>query len=136
MDIKCITLEDVKLIHKWNIEYYGGSLEYFSETENKVESILSQQYGYFGHDEYPSVYEKSAMLLYLFIKGHCFVDGNKRVGISTMFHMFEINGFVEVDIEYDWYKLTLEVATSNYRQSDIKKYIRQIARFLMSKFVR
>ena len=36
---------------------------------------------------YPSVEEKAAMLLYLIIKNHAFIDGNKRIG-ATCFLLF------------------------------------------------
>jgi len=136
MDIKYVFAEDIKSIHKFNIEHNGGDPDYNLETENKVEGVLAQQYGYFGHDEYPSVYDKSAMLLYFFTKGHCFLDGNKRVGASTMFYMFEINGYLETDVEYDWYDFTLDVAKSEYRQDDIRDYIRRIAELLRVKFIK
>ena len=32
-----------------------------------------------GHDLYPSIEEKAAMLLYLVVKNHSFVDGNNRI---------------------------------------------------------
>lgn len=136
MQINCLVIEDVKFLHEFNIKYYGGSIEYFLTTESKIESILSQQYGYFGYDEYPSVYEKSAMLFYMFVKGHCFVDGNKRTGLSVMLRMFEINDCLEVDPEFDWYDFAIEIASSDYRKDDIRKFINQIADLLRTKFVK
>ena len=37
------------------------------------------QQGFGKKDAYPSIEEKAAMLLYLVVKNHAFVDGNKRI---------------------------------------------------------
>ena len=34
-------------------------------------------------DAYPSIEEKAAMLLYLIVKNHAFVDGNKRIAAAV-----------------------------------------------------
>lgn len=44
-------------------------------------SVINQSFG--GQDLYPSVQEKAANLLYLIIKNHSFLDGNKRIGCSV-----------------------------------------------------
>lgn len=136
MEIKCLALENIYDAHKIGIEQYGGSLEHYPTTESKLESILSQQFGYFGHDEYPNIYDKSAMLLYFLTKGHCFVDGNKRVGLGAMLYMFAINEYEDISEEDDWYELTYEVASSEYRQDDIKKFIKWIGELLRTKFIK
>ena len=43
-----------------------------------------------GQELYPSVEEKAAMLLYLVVKNHSFVDGNKRIA-ATLFLWFMLN---------------------------------------------
>jgi death on curing protein len=85
MEIKCLTSEHIYLIHADQIQKYGGQNGHFNFSQDRVESILAQQYSYFGVDKYPHVFQKAAMLMYFFIKGHCFVDGNKRLGILPSF---------------------------------------------------
>jgi prophage maintenance system killer protein len=58
------------------------------EVNNKLAAILGNiQQGFDGSDVYPSIEEKGAHLLYLVIKDHPFVDGNKRIA-SLLFLMF------------------------------------------------
>jgi prophage maintenance system killer protein len=58
------------------------------EYEGKFEGTISAVYqGFGGVDVYPSAEEKAANLLYLIIKNHGFVDGNKRIG-SILFIYF------------------------------------------------
>lgn len=130
-----LNFDDIIDIHNTAIECNGGDAGSYPETESKIESILSQQYGYFGHDEYPTIYNKAAMLFYFFTKGHCFVDGNKRVGLGAMLYILDINGYSDMSEEDDWYELTLEVAISSYSGEDLRKYIQWISDFLKKRFI-
>jgi prophage maintenance system killer protein len=58
------------------------------EYEGKFEGTISAVYqGFGGVDVYATAEEKAANLLYLIIKNHGFVDGNKRIG-SILFVYF------------------------------------------------
>jgi len=133
MNIVCLAKEDIVKFHTKAISVFGGSIGYYIDTEGKIESILSQQFGCFGHDEYPSVFDKAAMLLYYLVKGHCFVDGNKRVGYYAMVAMLRINGYKEYFDSDFGYKLTIDVATSHYRRNEVKVFIKSIAEILRQK---
>lgn len=55
------------------------------EKDKSFHSSIGQIYQTWnGQDLYPSVEEKAAMLLYLVVKNHSFVDGNKRVADGTL----------------------------------------------------
>lgn len=55
-------------------------------------SVINQSFG--GQDLYPSVQEKEANLLYLIIKNHSFLDGNKRIGCSLFLYYLDRNGLL------------------------------------------
>ena len=55
-------------------------------------SVINQSFG--GQDLYPSVQEKAANLLYLIIKNHSFLDGNKRIGCSLFLYYLDRNGLL------------------------------------------
>ena len=58
-------------------------------------SSIRQIYQSFGGTEmYPSVEEKAAMLLYLIVKNHSFVDGNKRIAAACFLYFLERNGLL------------------------------------------
>lgn len=50
---------------------------------------IGQSFG--GRDLYPSIEEKAAMLLYLIVKNHSFVDGNKRIGAACFLYFLSKN---------------------------------------------
>ena len=63
------------------------------EKDKSFHSSIGQIYQTWdGQDLYPSVEEKAAMLLYLVVKNHSFVDGNKRIA-ATLFLWFLLLGF-------------------------------------------
>lgn len=55
-------------------------------------SVINQSFG--GQDLYLSVQEKAANLLYLIIKNHLFLDGNKRIGCSLFLYYLDRNGLL------------------------------------------
>jgi hypothetical protein len=63
--------------------------------DSGFESAL-QQVGHqlSGGDAYPSIEEKAAMLLYLVVKNHAFVDGNKRIAAACFLLFLERNGLL------------------------------------------
>ncbi len=53
---------------------------------------IGQSFG--GQELYPSLEEKAATLLYLIIKNHGFVDGNKRIGAACFLYFLEKNNLL------------------------------------------
>jgi prophage maintenance system killer protein len=45
-----------------------------------------------GKELYPSLEEKAATLLYLIVKNHSFVDGNKRIAAACFLYFLGKNG--------------------------------------------
>ena len=83
-----INYEDsVELINNLRKKFGGSSLFGITKDES-FRSTLGTIYQTFDKKElYPSLDEKASMLLYLAIKNHSFIDGNKRIG-AALFLMF------------------------------------------------
>ena len=65
------------------------------EVGNRFESVLGAIYQTFDKKElYPSIEEKAANLLYLTIKDHPFIDGNKRIGSLLFLHFLTKNNYL------------------------------------------
>lgn len=65
------------------------------EYEGKFDGTIGAVYQTFGgSDLYPSLEEKAANLLYLVIKNHSFVDGNKRVGSILFVYFLAKNNYL------------------------------------------
>ena len=84
---KIITYEDCMSVIK-KLKFNNDSNLFALERNNGLSSILGAIYQSFdGKDVYSSVEEKSANFLYLIIKNHVFIDGNKRIA-ATLFIYF------------------------------------------------
>lgn len=129
-----LSKEDVYLIHSEVIKDFGGDPNYYHNTDERIESILSQQYGCFGYDKYPTVFDKAAMLMYFFIKGHCFCDGNKRVGFDSAVVFLTLNGLNDNIDGLEGYYKTIEIAKLQLRGEEIDRYINCLSKWLQRRF--
>lgn len=116
------------MIHAETIESYGGTPGYYNYTEDRIESILDQQYPHFGYDRYPKVFDKAAMLMYFFAKDHVFIDGNKRVALQAASVLLQINGYYLVAPQYEVYNVTYSIAETS--SDDFQGVIRNISTWL------
>jgi death-on-curing family protein len=69
-------------------------------------------------DLYKTLNRKAAILFYTMIKDHPFVNGNKRIAVTTMLVFLYLNGkWLSISKE-DLYELSLQVASTNPRFKD------------------
>lgn len=101
------------------------------EKDDGFTSALNQIKQSIGSDDiYPSIEEKAAALLYLIVKNHSFIDGNKRIGAACFLlfldrnkFLYNSNGRVILSDEA-LASLTLFVALSNAEEMQtVKKLI-------------
>jgi prophage maintenance system killer protein len=65
------------------------------EKDGGFQSAIRQVYQSFdGQDLYATLEEKAAMLLYLIVKNHAFVDGNKRIAAACFLLFLEKNNLL------------------------------------------
>src|SRR5690554_568406 len=101
------------------------------EKDGSFESAISQIGKGFGEEDfYPTIEEKATTLLYLIVKNHGFVDGNKRIAAACFLLFLEKNqvlyiGDREPIISNDALaSLTLFVAASKPEEMDtVKKLV-------------
>lgn len=61
------------------------------KDEGFISAVNQIAQGFGEKDIYPSIEEKAAMLLYMIIKNHAFVDGNKRIAAACFLIFLERN---------------------------------------------
>ena len=85
--------EYLNLVNQMQLEF--NSDVFGREKDGGFDSAINQIMRGFGEqDVYPSIEEKAAMLLYLVIKNHAFVDGNKRIAAGCFLLFLERNGIL------------------------------------------
>lgn len=95
------------------------------ERDQGLESVINNVYQEFdGQEIYPSIEEKACNFLYLIVKDHIFVDGNKRIGATLFLYFLNFynllikNGKNVIEPE-TLVAVTLFVAQSNSKEKDI-----------------
>ena len=98
------------------------------EKDGGFISAINQIKQCFGElDLYPSVEEKAAMLLYLVVKNHAFIDGNKRIAAACFLMFLDRNGLLyattgqTIISNEALASLTLFVAASNSSEMETVK---------------
>ncbi len=82
-----LSVEDVKSLHFYGIELYGGS--HGIRDEGALEaSVARPQTGY-----YDDIIAEAAALMESLAINHPFIDGNKRVAFLTAKAFLDMNGY-------------------------------------------
>jgi prophage maintenance system killer protein len=100
------------------------------EKDKGLESSVNQiSKGFGDQDFYPSIEEKAATLLYLIIKNHSFVDGNKRIAAACFLLFLERNEIlynnegISIISNEALASLTLFIASSKSEEMDMVKQL-------------
>jgi death-on-curing protein len=121
--MKYLTFEEIIAIHDYAIREFGGSPEVGSVA--RLEAVVaSPRQTMFGQELYPDLFSKAAILIFLLIKDHPFVDGNKRTGLFGLFEFLERNDCTVVAPNDELYQFTLDIATSKLDKEQIEKWLR------------
>ena len=122
--LKQIKYEDCKLIIE-NLKFNEKSNLFAVERDRGLEAIIGNIYQSFdGEYIYKSVEEKAANFLYLIVKNHVFVDGNKRIAATLFIYFLEFYDILYKDNKQvidnnTLAALTLLIAESNPKEKNI-----------------
>ena len=115
--------ECIEIINK--LKFSNESNLFARERNEGLKSIIGAIYqSYDGIDLYKTVEEKAANFLYLIIKNHVFIDGNKRIGATLFiyflryYNLLYIEGKQVID-NNTLVALTLLIAQSNPKEKEL-----------------
>jgi len=124
IDSKQIKYEDcLEIIAK--LKFSANSNLFAIERDKGLEAIIGNIYQTFsGDDIYKSVEEKASNFLYLIVKNHVFVDGNKRIAATLFIYFLNFYNILYKDNKQvidnnTLTALTLLIAESNPKEKDI-----------------
>lgn len=119
-----INYEDcMSIVNK--LKFSSDSDLFALERDNGVEAIIFDIYQTFdGNDLYSSIEEKAANFLYLIIKNHVFIDGNKRIAAALFIYFLEFYNLLYKDGKQvidnnTLVAITLLIAQSNPKEKEI-----------------
>ena len=113
----------IDIINK--LKFNNDSKLFALERDNGLSGIIGDVYQTFDQkDVYPSVEEKAANFLYMIVKNHVFIDGNKRIAATLFIYFLQFYGILYKDgiklIDNNTLTaLTLLIAESNPKEKNI-----------------
>lgn len=119
-----LTTDEIIKLHEKLIEKTGGSsgLRDFGLLES---AVFSAENAFGDVEQYPTVEEKAARLMFALANNHAFVDGNKRIGVLIMFMTLELNGILLSFTQKELIDFGLSVADGTMDYFEILDFIKQ-----------
>ena len=124
MNEQRITYEECKNVIS-KLKFNNNSDIFALERNTGLKSIIMTIYQSFdGKDLYQTIEEKAANFLYLIIKNHVFIDGNKRIAATLFIYILDYYNILyrkdkQVIDNNALVALTLLIAQSNPREKEI-----------------
>ena len=115
---ECLTVID-------KLRFNNESNLFALERDKNFKSIINDIYASFGgNDVYPTIQEKCANVLYLTVKNHAFIDGNKRIAATIFIYFLQRYNILyredkKVIDNNTLVAITLLVAESNPKEKNI-----------------
>ena len=123
-DNKIITYEEcISVINK--LKFNNESSLFALERNKGLKEIIGTIYSTFDDkDLYPSIQEKASNFLYLIIKNHVFIDGNKRIAATLFIYFLNFYNILYKDNKQvidnnTLVAVTLLIAESNPKEKEI-----------------
>lgn len=136
---KPITKEELEYMANLFGEYMRSEQEnnssaYEVRNTGKLESSIAQPFQIIsGHELYPTLVSKAAMLYYFCIKNHPFEDGNKRMGIFALIIYLAKNGYWLDTSDEQLFDITVYTAASKMKEKD--QVVSRIEKFIENSIV-
>ena len=121
---KKVTYEGcIEIINK--LKFNNDSKLFALERDNGLKAIIGDIYQTFDkQDVYKSIEEKASNFLYMIIKNHVFIDGNKKIAATLFIYFLKFYNILyknnkQVIDNNTLVALTLLIAQSNPKEKDI-----------------
>ena len=118
MKLKRLTLTDIEYVaHRLaqeTMSWREPIPDFGTRYSNALERCIDAPFQSFGGKQlYPGLVRKASILFYLMIKNHPFLNGNKRLAMTTLFFfLFRNKKWMKVDTQ-ELYNFAVWVAKSN-----------------------
>ena len=124
MKLKRLSILQVLFIHNRLFKSTGGSQGI--RDIGLLESALSRMHAtYEGKELYPDIFSKAAALMESVCGNHAFVDGNKRVSITSAAIFLKLNGWKLTVSQKELESFTLAVASGKKSLKEIHSWFKK-----------
>ncbi len=116
------TVDELIVLNRRLINEYGGGfycgIDNLANRGSLEHALMQMQASVFGYDQYPTLFDKAALLAWRIIAGHIFYDGNKRTGMAAARVFLLLNGY-SMPIKMDMVDIALRIATGRMTISEL-----------------
>ena len=119
-----LTVEEILSLYEKLIDKTGGS-QGVRDTGLLESAVYSAETVFGDTEQYPSVEEKTARLMFALTSNHAFVDGNKRIGVFVMLITLELNDIPLKFTQEELIELGLSVADGSWNYDNIFDWIKK-----------
>jgi death-on-curing protein len=117
-----LSLTEILLLHARLIQQTGGA-EGVRDLARLESAIARPQAKFGGADLYPDLWSKAAALMESLIQNHPFVDGNRRVGLTSAGILLERNGYSLSADNDQVFDFAMSVARGDVRHEEITRWL-------------
>lgn len=121
-----LTLAEVLLIHKEQIERFGGT-HGVRDIGLAESAIAMPQAGFGGEYLHASVFEMAAAYAYHIAENQPFLDGNKRTALAAALVFLDMNGIVIEDPKGRLYEAMIKLGTRKLDKRGPAKLLSELA---------
>ena len=125
-ELRFLEVSDIVMINHRMIAMFGGLFLAGDDNLANPDSLLYilevVRTGFFGHNPYPTVFQKAAAVAWCVITRHVFHDGKKRTGLEACRMMLELNGY-ELRIDGDATEAAVKAAESTITLEEFADWV-------------
>jgi len=122
-----LTISEITELHEKLIAATGGSSG-VRDVRLLESAVLGCYQSFNGTDLYPTIVEKTARMAFTICKNHPFIDGNKRVAVTSMLVILRMNGIRLLYTQQELVVLGFGIADGSVDYDDIVAWIRSHVR--------
>lgn len=118
-----LTPDELKHIHNEMLKRYGGLPG--EKNPGMVDYVCDKPFLIsFGHELYPDIFQKAAVLMYSIARGHYFNDGNKRTASMAAYVFLMKNGYELIVSNDNFYDTTIKVAKGDLNEDHLTEWLK------------
>jgi death on curing protein len=122
-----ITVEEILFFHyRIMVEFEPDNDDFIITNPDALENaVMRPQQSVNGVDAYPYDFSKAAALTESLISEHCFLDGNKRVGV-TAGCIFLMNNDYKINAEnFELFKVAMMAGLGKWKYHELKHWFEE-----------
>jgi len=126
-EIEFLTLADILIIHKNQIELYGGE-DGIRDISLLLSALAMPKSTFDSNYLHSDILHMAVAYIYHICKNHPFIDGNKRVALVAGLLFLELNGIEINDPDEELYTMVMNIANGIGDKNYIYNILNKLSR--------